>query len=122
MLIGHDPLSFIPTYRNPQRCLRVEFMLMNFPLSKSLKRSSSRFDALRPSVVKETRHELLVFLLHWINLSIRMGSFPSQLIVRKNGDKTNMSYYRPISVLKDVVTFFVKKKKLLGYTSSGTNS
>ena len=123
-LTALDPLSFVPNISESsnmyvQRVNREELL----GVLASLKRTSSGVDGLRPGVVRDVRHELIVPLLHWINLSIKNGCFPSKLKealitpIHKKGDKTLMTNYRPISVLNVFAKVLEKiiYKRLISY-------
>ena len=72
---------------------------------KLLKVSSPGWDDISSKVVKSTSVLYLEPLVHIFNLSLQQGVFPSQLKIAKviplfkDGDKSLVNNYRPVSVL-----------------------
>ena len=95
----HNPNSF-SFFLTPTNFLEV------IKISNDLKSSSScGFDGINSSVIKSVISFISRPLAYIFNLTFTTGSFPSNLKVAKvipvfkNGDKHNISNYRPISIL-----------------------
>ena len=72
---------------------------------KTLKNGSSGWDNISTKVIKASSSQLIKPLAHIFNLSLTSGVFPLELKIArvipifKSGDPSNLSNYRPVSVL-----------------------
>ena len=80
----------------------------------NLKFTSPGWDNLNAKVVKHTFDLYLQPLIHILNLSLKQGIFPNELKIAKvlplykNGDCTQMTNYRPVSILPIFSKIFEK--------------
>lgn len=90
----------------------------------SLKNNTSPgYDGVTAEIVKYTHLEIVEPLQHIINQSFKTGIVPSDFKISlvtpiyKNGSKTNIENYRPISIISIFARIFEKclKQKLVGY-------
>ena len=78
----------------------------------NLRKSSPGFDGIPCSILKSSADVISGVLSEMINLSFSTGVYPEKLKVAKviaiykSGDKTNISNYRPISLLSIVSKIF----------------
>ena len=104
-----SPMSYVNNVPNSIVILNIS---QNEVLSviSSLKHSSPGWDQMPASILKPCVNNYIAPLTHIINQSLIEGVFPNELKLArvvpifKSGDSTNISNYRPISVL----TFFSK--------------
>ena len=74
-------------------------------LITSLKETSPGWDNVTTTLIKSAKHVIINQLTHIFNLSLKQGTFPAELKIArvvpifKNGDKSNISNFRPVSVL-----------------------
>ena len=79
---------------------------------KKLKRSSTPIDSVPPRILKLVKCELASVISILINASFRQGQFPIPFKtahitpIFKDGDRTNISNYRPISILPTMSKLF----------------
>lgn len=79
--------------------------------------SAPGHDKITVNIIKQTHMEILKPLLHIINLSFEVGRVPTHfktsviIPVHKSGAKTNISNYRPISLISNFAKIFEKSLK-----------
>ena len=118
-----DPMSYLENerlqsiYLSPVNNKEVSDLIIG------LKNSSAGIDNVKPPVVKNVREEIIVPLVHLLNISLKTGIFPDLLKtavvtpIYKNGARNSISNYRPVSVLPIFSKLFerVMYNRLTGY-------
>lgn len=102
----------------PVDCEEIEHIILNLKDGCAV-----GWDSIPVSVIKCARYTLIPIMNHIFNLCLSTGTFPSafkKAIVHpiyKNGDKKNVTNYRPISVLSTISKIFEKliNKRLLSF-------
>ena len=108
---GHiNPLNYL----NPTMKSMFIPYISEYEIIKSLKNSSAGYDNIPASVAKQCIQHYIKPLTYLINSSFECGIFPNELKLAKvipifkNGDKQDISNYRPISILSFFSKIFEK--------------
>ncbi|CAH1099638.1 unnamed protein product, partial [Psylliodes chrysocephalus] len=85
--------------------------------------SAPGYDGIPTHIIKKTHLEILIPLTHIFNLCFETGTIPTHfkstviVPIHKNGPKTNIKNYRPISLINGFAKVFEKclKQKLIEF-------
>ena len=118
-----NPLAFMRG--DYPHSMRIPLCTVNDTINviKSLKNKGNPVEGITASIIKQNRLQFAIPLTQLFNLSVSKGIFPHSLKsatvspIYKNGPKSLLTNYRPISVLKVYSKIFetLMKKHLINY-------
>ena len=103
--VQRDPLSYLTSEYQESIFLEPVIETEVERIITTLKNASPGFDGIHSKIIKSTYKCYIKPLTHVLNLSLSQGFFPNQMKIarvvplHKNGDHSNVSNYRPVSIL-----------------------